>query len=276
MTRRALTPRSAAARRRPRVARMAAVAFVTATALSGCGDPAPSAPVASPTGTVAIGTVTVFAASSLTETFNELGRRFEKQHPNTNVELTFGPSNGLASQIVRDPQADVFAGAGHSTMEFVVAARKASNPAPFATNTMQLAVPASNPGNITGLSDLGRSGLRVGVCQSAVPCGRAAGAVIRKAGLTFAPSTLESDAKALITRVRFGEVDAAIAYRTDVRAAGSAVRGITIPDDVNETTTYHIAQVDNASNPVTAKAFVDYVTSDEARELLGEAGFGTP
>lgn len=255
---------------------MVAVAFVAATALSGCGDPAPPAPVASPTATIPTGTVTVFAASSLTETFNALGRRFEQEHPGTNVALTFGPSNGLASQIVRDPEADVFAAAGHSTMEFVVAARKASNPAPFATNTMQLAVPASNPGNITGLSDLGRSGLRIGVCQSAVPCGRAAGAVMRQAGLTFAPSTLESDAKALITRVRFGEVDAAIAYRTDVRAAGAAVRGITIPEDVNETTTYQIAQVENAANPVTATAFVEYVTSDEAAEVFREAGFGTP
>ncbi len=249
---------------------------VLALLAAGCGSgESGSAPAASATGTPS-GTLTVFAAASLTETFTELGERFEADHPGATVRFSFGPSSGLAEQIVNGAPADVFASASPANMATVVDAGEASEPRTFGTNSLQIAVPPDNPATIDSLDDLARADVKVALCQPQVPCGRVAAEVFANAGLTVRPVTEAQDVKAVLTLVEIGEIDAGLVYITDVRAAGDRVRGIEIPAVVNASTAYPIAVTKGSTNAVTARAFVDFVLSPAGRSVLAAAGFAQP
>ena len=244
---------------------MSVVAALAALALvAGCGSTGGSGSV----------TLHVFAASSLQESFTTLARQFEKDHAGTKVVLDFGPSSGLAQQIGQGAPADVFASASTSTMDQVSA--RTGSPSDFATNRMAIAVPPANPGHVTRLADLARPGVKVAVCQAAVPCGAVASQVLAHAKLHLTPVTEEVDVKGVLTKVELGEVDAGIVYVTDVRAAGDKVRGVPIPDDVNATTTYPIATVKDSRHADLAGAFVRLVESARGQQVLGDAGFAKP
>ena len=250
--------------------------------LAGCGSSSTAGtPPATSTSTVSStpapsGTINVFAAASLKEAFTTLGQQFEAAHPGTKVVLNFGPSSGLAAQISAGAPADVFASASTKNMDQVVTAGEAVSPTDFAGNVMEIAVPPGNPAQVTQLSDLARPTVKVALCQEAVPCGATAARVFTNAHLTVTPVTQEVDVKAVLTKVTLGEVDAGVVYVTDVRAAGSKVRGVVIPGDVNASTKYPIATLTKAPNKATAQAFTDYVLSAEGAAVLAADGFTRP
>lgn len=221
-------------------------------------------------------TIRVFAASSLSESFTTLAHRFERDHPGVRVQLSFGPSSGLAEQIRQGAPADVFAAASTSTMQEVVQSGDARSPRDFAVNTLEVAVPPDNPAHVRALADLGRSQVKVALCQPQVPCGAVAAEVLDKAGVTVKPATEEIDVKSVLTKVRLGEVDAGLVYVTDVRAAGQEVRGIRIPESVNARTTYPLAALGGSGHPGEARQFVALVLSAEGRRVLAHAGFEAP
>ena len=221
-------------------------------------------------------TLTVFAAASLTESFTTLGKAFEKKHPGVKVVFNFGPSSGLAAQIQQGGQVGVFASASPSNMNTVVQAGDAKDPRTFATNSMEIAVPPANPGKITGLKDLASKNVKVALCQAQVPCGKVAAEVFARARLTVKPATEEVDVKSVLTKVTLGEVDAGVVYVTDVQAAGSKVKGITIPTAQNASTDYPIAALAHAKHASQAQEFVDLVLSSEGAKVLKGAGFQVP
>jgi len=221
-------------------------------------------------------TIRVFAAASLTETFTELGKQFEKAHPGTKVEFGFGPSSGLAEQIGSDAPADVFASASPSNMDTVVQAGDAKDPKDFATNSMEIATPPDNPGKVDSLDDLARPGVKVALCQAQVPCGKTAYQVFDNAHLTVKPATEEVDVKSVLTKVTLGEVDAGVVYVTDVQAAGDKVKGVEIPAAQNASTSYPIATLTHSKHQKEASEFVDLVLSDDGAKVLEEAGFKSP
>jgi molybdate transport system substrate-binding protein len=223
------------------------------------------------------GTLTVLAAASLTESFTELAERFESDHPGAAVRLSFGASSELAAQVDQGAPADVFAAASPETMALAVdAGAVRGEPRVFARNRLEIAVPPGNPGGVTGLADLAREELKVALCAPEVPCGSVAETVLRAAGVTPAPDTLEADVKATLTKVTLGEVDAALVYRTDVLAAGDAVRGIEFPEADRAVNDYLLAVLTGAPNPGAAQAFADLVRSRPGRAVLTEAGFDAP
>jgi molybdate transport system substrate-binding protein len=248
--------------------------------LAGCGGTASDGGSSSP-GTPAAGdltgTVTVFAAASLTGVFTELGNRLEQQHPDLDVQFNFAGSSALATQITQGAPADVFASANAAQMAVVTrAGLQAGDPAVFARNVLEIAVPAGNPGHVTGLADFADADLTLAVCAPDVPCGAAARAVFADAGVAARPDTQEEDVKAALTKVQLGEVDAALVYATDVRAAGSAVEGIPFPEAEREVGEYPICALSAAPNPAAARAFVDLVTSAAGRQAVTAAGFRAP
>ena len=222
------------------------------------------------------GTVTVFAAASLTEAFTSIGRQFEAAHPGATVRFNFGASSSLAQQIVQGAPADVFASASPKNMTQVAAAGAADAPKNFARNVMEIAVPPGNPAHITGVADLARSGVKVALCQPQVPCGSVAAKVFANAGVTVKPVTLEQDVKSTLTKVELKEVDAGVVYVTDVKSAGAKVTGVVIPADINASTQYPIAALTKAPNSAAARAFVDYVLGPTGQSVLTAAGFEAP
>ena len=261
-------------RRRVLVLVVAALCGVaTGCGASGTGSSASSSNAGS--GGVS-GTITVFAAASLKESFTGLGRQFESAHPRTKVVFNFGPSSGLAAQIAQGAPADVFASASPKNMTQVTHAGLAPSATTFARNVMAVAVPPTNPGRVTQLSDLGKPAVKVALCQSSVPCGATAAKVFANAGVKVTPVSQEVDVKAVLAKVTLGEVDAGVVYVTDVRSAGAKVKGIGIPDDVNASTDYPIATLSTSANKATAQAFTDLVLSDQGASALARAGFAKP
>jgi molybdate transport system substrate-binding protein len=241
-----------------------------ASAANSSSSPAAGSPAS------ATGTITVFAASSLKETFTELGKQFEAAHPGDTVKFSFGASSTLATQITDGAPADVFASAAPKNMHTVVTAGDASNPQDFAKNTAEVAVPPSNPANVTSVTDLAKPSVKVALCEPKVPCGVVAAGVFKNAGITVKPVTLQPDVKSVLTQVELGNVDAGMVYVTDVKAAGSKVKGVTIPANVNASTMYPIATVSSSKEMSVAQAFVAYVLSPSGQAVLSAAGFEKP
>lgn len=261
--------------RRP--AALVAGSLALLVALSACAatDAPDAATTPDPGGTPAAealtGDLVVFAAASLQDAFTELGEQLEQENPGLTVTFSFGGSSTLATQLASGAPADVFAAASATTME--AAAEVTDEPQLFARNTLEIAVPAGNPAGVTGLADLADPDRTIALCAVEVPCGAAAEKAFAAAGLTPAPDTYEKDVTATLTKVRLGEVDAALVYRTDVIGAGDSVEGIEFPEAAEAVNDYPIALLADAPNPEAAAAFVALVLSATGQDLLADAGF---
>ncbi|RIV37077.1 molybdate ABC transporter substrate-binding protein [Micromonospora radicis] len=222
------------------------------------------------------GELTVFAAASLRESFTRLGQDFEAAQ-GVRVTFNFAGSSALAAQINQGAPADVFAAAAPANMATVVdAGNSDGEPVTFARNQLVIAVPRGNPDGVTALSDLTKPDAKVAVCAEQVPCGAAARKALDAAGVALTPVTLEQDVRAALNKVRLGEVDAALVYRTDVRAAADDVDGIEFPESTGAVNDYPIVVLKDADHPAAARAFVDHVNSDTGRAVLTAAGFQVP
>jgi molybdate transport system substrate-binding protein len=252
---------------------IAALAAVAAFTLAGCGNDSPAASSSGSSTTNLSGTINVFAAASLTGSFTQLGKDFEKANPGVKVTFNFAGSSALAQQINQGAPADVFASAAPKNMDQVT---DKNSPTTFVKNTLEIAVPTGNPGKITGLKDFADKNKKIALCAPQVPCGAAAEKVFKAVGITPQPDSLEQDVKAALTKVSLGEVDAALVYKTDVLSAKGKVEGIEFPEADKAINEYPIATLTQAQNPDGAKAFVDYVLSDQGRAVLTAAGFDAP
>jgi molybdate transport system substrate-binding protein len=256
----------------PRPARLVVlVQLVAVLAVAGCMSAKKGSKGDSPAGTI-----TVYAAASLTETFTTLGAQFEQAHPGVHVKFTFAASGTLATQINESAPADVFASAAPKNMATVVGAGNAGAPVNFAKNRMEIAAAPGNPAHVSSVADLAKSSVKVAVCEPTVPCGVVARKVFEKAGVTVNPAASEPDVKSTLAPVEQGEADAGVVYVTDVNAAGTEVVGVAIPDALNASTEYPIAVLTHAKKPELAQAFVAYVRSADGRRVLTAAGFLTP
>ena len=253
---------------------LAAVAVAGCSSSGGSGGSSSSAS-GSPSA-ASTGTITVFAAASLMGTFTQLGKQFEAAHPGDTVKFSFGPSSGLATQITSGAPADAFASAAPANMDTVVQAGDASNPQNFAENTMEVAVPPKNPGKVNSVNDLAKKSVKVALCQPQVPCGVVAAEVFKNAGIKVKPVTLQPDVKSVLTQVELGSVDAGMVYVTDVMAAGTKVKGVTISDKDNASTLYPIATISDSKHKSIAQSFVAYVLSPAGQQVLTAAGFQKP
>ena len=250
---------------------------VAGLVLAACGGSPSTAstPTANPD-TVA-GPTNVFAAASLTTAFKDEGTAFQTKHPNANVMFNFAGSAALVASINNGAPADVFASADMPNMQKVMTAGNTiSQPANFASNKLQIVVAAGDPKGIKGLSDLANPSTVVILCAPAVPCGNYANQALTRAGVKVTPKSQEQDVNAVITKVSTGEADAGIAYVTDVKAAGTKVQGVDIPDDQNVIASYPIATVRGGANPRGGQAFIDFLLSSSGQAILANYGFTKP
>jgi len=223
------------------------------------------------------GSITVSAASSLTEVFNQLGRQFQKQYKGTTVTFNFGSSSTLETQIQQGAPADVFASADTANMDKLSTAGDVSGkPVVFARNLLEIAVAKGNPKKIKTLADTLKPGVQLVLCAATVPCGKFALQAYQQAGLTVPRVPTGQDVKATLSNVSLGTADAAIVYVTDVKSAKGQVAGVVIPMAQNVVATYPIAVVKSSANAATAQAFVKYVASPAGKATLLKFGFLKP
>ena len=220
------------------------------------------------------GSLTVFAAASLTDSFKALGTSFEHDHPGVTVNFVFAGSPTLVTQIEQGAKADVFAAADTTNMDKLKADGLTTGPPEvFAHNVLEIAVAPGNPKAVNGLADLAKPGLIYISAGPTVPAGKYALQALAKAGVKATPRSLETDVKSEISKIELGEADAGIVYTTDVKAAGGKVQGVSIPDRYNVVATYPLVEVKGAANSAAAEALISFVLSPGGQSTLESYGF---
>ncbi|NJN66763.1 MAG: molybdate ABC transporter substrate-binding protein [Chloroflexaceae bacterium] len=232
----------------------------------------------------------VFAAASLTESYQELGSVFEAAHPGTIVTLNLAGSQQLAQQLAQGAPADVFASANTKQMTVAIEAGRvvSGTQQVFAHNRLVAIVSTESPAAVEQLHDLAQPDIKLVLAAKEVPVGGYALDFLDKAAHdpAFGPAyqegvlnnvvSYEQTVKAVLTKVALGEGDAGIVYSSDVTAsAAEKVTIIPIPDHLNTIATYPIASVSDSLHPALAQAFVDFILSPEGQTILAKHGFIT-
>jgi molybdate transport system substrate-binding protein len=247
-------------RRRRTVLLLAGAALV----LAGCGDD----------GEHGDATLTVLAASSLTDAFGELEATYESDHPDVDVQLSFDSSSTLAEQVVQGAPADVLATADETTMQSVVDEElTGSDPVGFAQNQLCVVTPPANPADIQTITDLDDPGVAYAVCAPDAPCGAATQELLDIVGVTADPVTEEDNVRDTLGKVTEAEVDAGLVYVSDARAAGDDVHVVDVPQAAHVLNADVITVLADAEDPDEAQAWVDLVTSQVGQRVLQSHGF---
>jgi molybdate transport system substrate-binding protein len=222
-------------------------------------------------------TLTVYAAASLTSTFEQIEKTFEAEHDGVDVQLSFGGSSDLVTQIQEGAPADVFASADTANMDKLVdAGLTGADPQDFATNTLEIATPPDNPAGVSSFQDLGNKGLQLVICAAEVPCGAATQTMAEKLKVTLRPVSEEQSVTDVLGKVTSGEADAGVVYVTDVTAAGDDVHGVPFSESDEVVNTYPIAPVKDSDQSKLAEEFIAMVLGPTGQQILRKAGFGKP
>ena len=251
----------------PRSRTVAALSLLMATAACGSDNKA------SPATPKTTGSLTVFAAASLTESFNDLQTSLKTSNPDLSLRYSFAGSGALVTQIQQGAPADVVATADTASMKSLTDAGLVEAPTTFAKNQLEILVEPGNPKGIHGLSDLSRSDIKLVTEDDTAPAGKYSAQILQMAGVTVNPVSKEADVKSAVAKVTSGEADVTIVYVTDVNAAGSKGQGIEIPDAQNVIAEYPIAIVKATKNHTAAAAFVDAVFDGSGQDALHRHGF---
>ena len=221
------------------------------------------------------GELNVFAAASLKESFDVMKADLEKANPGLSINLQYGASGQLATQIQQGAPADVFASADETSMTTLSDAGLVKTSTIFATNKLQIVVPKGNPGNVTTLKDLANPDLTVVTCAAAAACGKTQKKIEDTVGYALSSDSQEPDVKSVLQKVAMGEADAGLVYVTDVKAQAGKVEGIDFPEAAEFGNKYPIGVVAGGANADAAAVFVDAVLGS-GQQALQDAGFGKP
>jgi molybdate transport system substrate-binding protein len=245
--------------------------MLAVTLAAGCGGGSGSSGSAASGG----GTLTVFAASSLTDAFTKLAATYQRQHPGWKVQLNLLGSDQLAAQIEQGDPADVFATASSKYPQQLQGEHLLGQTSNFATNTMVLAVPPDNPAGITSVTKLGSAKLIVG--DPAVPVGAYTATVLANLGID--PGSLnivsrEQKTTDIVAKLELGEADAGFIYTSDAKTAGDKLKTIPLPAAAQATAIYPVGIVTGSANAKAAQQWIDLVLSPAGQRVLTGDGFG--
>ncbi len=224
----------------------------------------------------------VSAAASLTNAFQEVGKKFESANPGVKFVPNFAASGALLQQIDKGAPVDVFASADQKTMD--QAAEKnlllAGSRKDFVCNELSLVLPMESKISVKTLKDL--TAKEVGKISlgnpETVPAGRYTQEALAAEGLWDAlqPKLIFGDSvRQVLDYVSRGEVDAAFVFSTDAAIARDKVR-VAMEVSNHKPIRYPIAVVAQTKNKQLAQRFVDYILSKEGQEILSKYGFKAP
>lgn len=238
---------------------------------------------AGPTAAAPEDRLVVFAAASLRDAFTAIAEDFKRPRPGLEITFNFAGTQELRTQLEHGAAADVFASADQRHMDELVRAGRASAPVVFARNEPVVVVAREAAQAIRGFADL-PSAARIVVGTPEVPIGRYTQQILDRAAAALGADfharveanvvSRELNVRQVLTKVRLGEAQAGIVYRTDALTT-SDVTVVNIPSDINVVAEYPIAVVTGAAHPELARAWVDFVLSDAGQRALQHAGFVT-
>jgi molybdate transport system substrate-binding protein len=213
----------------------------------------------------------VLAAASLTEVLPRIAPE---------ATYSFGSSNSLAEQVRRGAPFDVYLSASGVYTQALHRENLTRKPVAFATNSLVIVVPRSNPARIKSITDLAkRPKLKLVVAGPKVPIGLYTREVLKRLGLLRVLKktvSLEPDVKGIVGKVALGQADAGFVYLTDVAPVASRIRAIRIPERAQPTVVYELAIAAEPNDLETAQDFVIAVLGPDGRRQLRAARFGLP
>ncbi|MCB5166742.1 molybdate ABC transporter substrate-binding protein [Streptomyces bambusae] len=219
--------------------------------------------------------LTVLAASSLTDVFKTAGAAYEKAHPGTKIKFSFAGSQELAAQVKQGAPADALVTADTKTMDGLTA-DLGGTPVVIAKNRLVIATTKGNPHKVGALKDLADTKLKVVLAAPEVPVGRYSKKILDAQKVTVKPVSLEPNVRAVLSKVELGEADAGLVYKTDAAKAAGKVEAVVIPDAQNAVASYPAATLKQSENAAAAAAFVAWLSTPEAQQILRDAGFQQP
>lgn len=228
------------------------------------------------------GPVRVLAAASFTDVLGAVARRFEASHPGTRTELAFGGSQELRLQLANGAEADLFVSANRAHVDSLARTGRVRDVAVLACNGLAIVTARGNPHRLTGLADLANAP-RIVLGIESSPIGAYTGEALAKVAARDGAAARERilahvvsrelDVRQVLAKVRLGEADAALVYRTDALAAGSSVATVALEPAFDVETRAYVATVEPPAHPGTARAFRAFLEGDEAEKALRDAGF---
>src|SRR4030042_1884464 len=230
--------------------------------------------------------LTVFAAASLTDAFEEIGNAFEAANPGVKVNFNFAGSQILRTQLEQGAAADIYASADHKNMDALIEENLviANSYHDYTSNGLVVVLPPGNPAKLESLKDLANPDIKLVLADESVPAGKYARQILfnmsqnPEYGKDFETDVLanvvsnETDIRQVVTKVELGEADAGIVYVSDAVAAPELIT-IPIPVQFNIIAKYPIAILANSSNPGLAGSFIAYLISPAGQAILDKWGF---
>ena len=226
------------------------------TALAGCGAASPES---------LGGELRLLAPTSLQNVLPVLVYQFTTTHGGVHIATTFGPD------VRPSVPGDVLLAEGPSALTGT------TGPATvFATDQFVLAVALGDPLAVGDVGDLARPGLRVARCAPVQPCGQYADAILAADGVHLASPILVDDVRSAIDLVAHGQADVAMVYRTDAQQFQDNITAVEFPESSQVLAQFQAAALARSTNPSAAKAFVEFLGSGQAQDILSGHFFQLP
>ena len=230
--------------------------------------------------------IVIFAASSLTDVFQEIGEVFQEDYPEFTVLFNFSGSSTLRMQLDFGAQADLFASANSYQIALALENNTViGNPEQFATNELILVSAKSNT-RVNSLHDLKKQGVKIILGSSLVPIGVYTNEVLDN--LTADPFfgadyrekvednivSFEPNVRIILSKVLLKQADAAFVYSTDINHTNTEkLKIITIPLEYNVSVGYFILGTADSLNSSGASKFIQFLESDQGIDIFKEYGF---
>lgn len=225
--------------------------------------------------------VTVSAAASLKEAFNDINVLFEKKHPEHKVSFNYAASGSLLQQISNGAPVDVFASADLTTMQQAkekgLLLGESKN---FVKNALVAIVPTDSKLTLKSLADLDSSAIkRIAIGNAAsVPAGRYTMGALKKEQLDEKIKDkviLTQNVRQALEYVASSNVDVGFVYKTDATVLADRVK-VVFEVPLENPVIYPIAVIKDSKSPKAAQQFVDYILSNDGQAVLAKYGFSRP
>lgn len=230
--------------------------------------------------------IPVAAAASLQATFDdELIPLFEKENPGVTVEGTYASSGDLQQQIESGLDADVFFSAAISNMDTLVDENLVDKDTvvDLLKNDVVLITPKDSKLGIKGFKDITKADtIAIGDPES-VPAGKYAKEILTNLGVydeVEKKASLGASVIEVLSWVAEGSADAGIVYATDAQTENTngddkEVEIVATAEDsmMQTPVIYPVGTVSSSAHKDEAKAFEDFLQTDEAKAILEKAGF---
>jgi len=225
--------------------------------------------------------VNLAAAASLKNVYDEkLIPMFEEKYPGAKVTPTYASSGDLQTQIENGLEADVFMSAANKQMDALAEKDLVDNSTnlQFLENKVVLIVPADSDSNISSFDDLKNveGNIAIGDPES-VPAGQYAKEVLTNLGIwdsVESKLSLGTDVTAVLNQVAQGSADCGIVYSTDANSTKDVKVICEAPEgSLNTSVIYPVAVLKDAKDADAAKAFMEFLQTQEAKDVFVEYGF---